>query len=784
MKKVNLRFLAVLPALLLLAFGSKAANYDFMVNGLAYQIVYDGAGVRVTPTSYDGNNYAGLTAANIPAKVTYNGTTYPVMEIAAAAFKNSPIKTVTIAASATHIYDSGFSNCAQLTTVNIGNSVTYIGKKCFYDCPALTKVTIGNKLATIDNYAFEDCTALNSITLPASLTTIGMCAFKNCKGLTAITIPASVSALQESWFINCTSLKTVTWNATACANAPDPNFINVPSPPFAGCTALTTFNFGSNVTRIPDYLCWEQAGITSLTIPASVSYVGRSAFYNCTGLKTLNWNAKETNDFKISTWYGTLPFFQCENLEKVTFGGTVEKIPAYLCFKCSKVSSVNFPNTLKSIGWEAFLGTGLKSVTIPSSVTNVTAGAFTGCDSLKHVTWDVVEHVNYGGYDDTPFFHLAGGVAKPNLTSITLGSHVKKVPNYLFSNMSGVTELALPEGVTEVGAYAFAGVPATVLNLPSSLTRVNDYAFNAAKVPSLTLPEGLTYVGRFAFAGCPLTELHIPAALADIGTRAFNASKLMSVTVDPNNPIYDSRENCNAVIRTSSNAIILGSNVATILPTVTRIGDYAFAGCPFTSINIPASVTTIGSYAFSESGLTSLPSLPSVTAINEGAFSSCYKLKNISLPSSVKTIGSVAFRNCLNLETLILSDSITSIGARAFGGCDKMNAIKSFIAHPDNVNYGSDVFQYFVTSRCRLLVPVGTTDIYRSTTPWKKFAIEEFVAGDINADGVINGADVTALYNVLFNNEDRYVVDGDVNNDNTLNGADVTTLYELLFTGN
>lgn len=779
MKKVHLRTLAALVVMLFSAFGVEAAYYDFIVNGLAYQVINDGAAVRVTPLTSDENNYAELTAANIPASVTYSGTTYPVKQIAAGAFRKSPIKTATIAASVEAIYDEGFSNCANLTTVTMGNTVTYIGAMCFYNSQALNKVTLSNTLTTIGKNAFEGCSALKTLTLPASLTTINECAFIN-SGLTSITIPTGVTKLQNSWFANCTSLKSVAWNPTACENATAPNFINVPSPPFAGCTALTTFTIGSNVTRIPDYLCWELPALSSLTIPASVSYVGRSAFYNCTGLKTLNWNAKETNDFKISTWYGTLPFYQCKNLEEVTIGSTVEKIPAYLCYECSKVTSVNFPNSVKTIGWQAFYRTGITSVTIPSSVTSISIGVFAGCENLKHVTWDVVEHTNFSESYSTPF--QTNGAAGPNLTSITLGSHVKKVPNYLFYGQSEVTELALPEGLTEVGAYAFNGVPATALNLPSTLTYVGNYAFSSVKAPSLTLPEGLTYVGNFAFSNCPLTELHIPASVTNVGTRAFSASSLVSLTVDPNNTVYDSHDDCNALIRTSTNALILGSNVATIPPTVTRIGDYAFYGCTFSSIDVPASVTAIGSRAFAASGLTSFPSLPSVTTIGEFAFSTCKGLKNVSLPSSVKTIGKDAFNYCYNLETVILPGSLTSIGQYAFERCSSLKAIKSFIAHPDSVTYGSNVFQNVATSRCRLLVPVGTTEIYQSTAPWKNFAIEEFVAGDINADGVINGADVTALYNALLNDEYQYVIDDDVNNDSFLNGADVTALYDILLT--
>ena len=132
------------------------------------------------------NNYNGLTTANIPASVTYSGTTYSVTSIG--------------------IY--AFLTCSSLTSITIPNSVTSIGGYAFAECSSLTSVTIPNSVTSIGEGAFAGCTGLTSITIPNSVTSIGNYAFALC-GLTSVTIPNSVTSIDEGAFYGCSSLKKI-----------------------------------------------------------------------------------------------------------------------------------------------------------------------------------------------------------------------------------------------------------------------------------------------------------------------------------------------------------------------------------------------------------------------------------------------------------------------------------------------------------------------------------------------------------------------------------------------
>ena len=177
---------------------------------------------------------------------------------------------------------------------------------------------------------------------------------------------------------------------------------------------------------------------------------------------------------------------------------------------------------------------------------------------------------------------------------------------------------------------------------------------------SISIPEHVTYggatysvtsIGEKAFFYCSdLTSITIPNSVTSIGNGAFRqCSSLTSIVVDEGNTHYDSRNNCNALIETSSNKLIAGC-INTIIPnSVTSIEEWAFNGCSgLTSITIPNSVTSIGNNAFYCCyGLTSITIPNSVTSIGDGAFYYCSGLTSITIPNSVTSIGDGAFYDCI-----------------------------------------------------------------------------------------------------------------------------------------
>ncbi len=281
------------------------------------------------------------------------------------------------------------------------------------------------------------------------------------------------------------------------------------------------------------------------------------------------------------------------------YGPSVEEYSGDVIIPCTvKYNDVFY--TISSIGSSAFYSCeGLTSVTIPNSVTSIGNNAFSGCTSLTSMT--IPNSVTSIG--DHAFYYCTG------LTSVTIPNSVTSIGSSAFSCCSGLTSVTILNSVTSIGDYAFLGC--------SNLTG------------GLTIPNSVTYIGEQAFYGCTgLTSVTIPNSVAFIGGRAFNCcTGLTSVNVESGNKVYDSRDNCNAIIGTATNTLFAGYKNTIIPNSVTSIGNYAFLGCSgLTSVGLPDPWPTIGDCAFSNTGLTFVNVPNSQTNIDPNVFSSCPNL--------------------------------------------------------------------------------------------------------------------------------------------------------------
>ena len=209
------------------------------------------------------------------------------------------------------------------------------------------------------------------------------------------------------------------------------------------------------------------------------------------------------------------------------------------------------------------------------------------------------------------------------------GKKVTDIGMSAFKKYSSLTSVIIPEGVTNIGFFAFWGCSGlTSVIIPEGVTNIEDCAFGGCSgLTSVTIPESVTSIKGRAFCECSgLTSITIPAGVTRIEEAAFEGcSGLTSIVVDKENKYYDSRNNCNAIIATESNTLVIGCKNTTIPASVTRLGENAFADCSgLTSITIPQSVTSIGYYTFAGcSDLTSITIPQSVTSIGDYAFASC-----------------------------------------------------------------------------------------------------------------------------------------------------------------
>ena len=279
-----MKHLKITILLLLAVYGAQTMSaHDFEVDGIYYK--KNGTNAIVTYKGYNYYDYSEYTGSvNIPSTITFGGTTYSVTKIGKNAFNDcSSLTSVTIPNSVTSIGESAFSSCRGLTSVTIPNSVTKISTYTFRFCSGLTSVTIPNSVTLIGHGAFSYCSGLTSVTIPDSVTSISYEAFKGCSGLTKVSIPNSVIWIGDFAFQNCSSLTKVTWNARLCAD-----FSSASSTPFYDISAnIKNFIFGEGVEKIPAYLCYGMSKLTNMTIPNSVTSIGREAFSGCSGLNNI-----------------------------------------------------------------------------------------------------------------------------------------------------------------------------------------------------------------------------------------------------------------------------------------------------------------------------------------------------------------------------------------------------------------------------------------------------------------------------------------------------------------
>ena len=211
-------------------------------------------------------------------------------------------------------------------------------------------------------------------------------------------------------------------------------------------------------------------------------------------------------------------------------------------------------------------------------------------------------------YDYKYFYQSSGNLVIPAYVNregiiypvTDIAENAFSMPEY--NVYATINSILIPNTVKAIGNSAFECCRnLTSLTIGSGVTSIGDWAFDECSgLTSITIPSSVTSIGKGAFSYCSsLTSITIPNSVTDIGGSAFAyCTSLTSIAVENGNSVYDSRNNCNAIIETATNTLITGCKNTVIPNTVTKIGDDAFAYCSFTSITIPSSVTSIRKWAF------------------------------------------------------------------------------------------------------------------------------------------------------------------------------------------
>ena len=311
---------------------------------------------------------------------------------------------------------------------------------------------------------------------------------------------------------------------------------------------------------------------------------------------------------------------------------------------------------------------GIKNVVIGETVVSISDYAFKSCLQLFSVkikgSATVGEHVFEGCY-------VLNNVEMEDVVSIG---------GQTFKGCFGLKNFNCPIAITKINESTFYNcISLTSIEIPSGVTAIHQSAFyGCSSLTSVTIPSTVTSLYSTAFYGCSsLTSVTIPSSVTSIGTDTFNyCSGLTSITVEAGNTKYDSRDNCNAIIQKSNNALVVGCKNTVIPSSVGSIGNYAFRGCSsLTSITIPSNVTSIGDNSFDNCrGLTSVTIPSSVTYLGSDAFQYCSSLTSVEIPSSVTTLRAYTFAYS-GLTSVTIPSTVTTFSNYVFRECKSLTTL-------------------------------------------------------------------------------------------------------------
>lgn len=423
----------------------------------------------------------------------------------------------------------------------------------------------------------------------------------------SITIPKGIRCFNSNTVYACENLKTVYYNAEYATTVEN-------SRTFGSAEAgnVEKVIIGNNVKWLtPRFLYGTK--VTELEIPSSVTYLPDRTFTNC--------NLTKLTIPDSVTRAGEYLFYEDYNLTEVTVGNGVSLIDSHAFWQCKKLKKITLGSNVHTIGVEAFnYCEALTDIALPDSLRVIDQGAFNNCVKLETLTFpeNLEEIRKYA------FYHT------PSLKKADLNKNLKVLEEWAFYD-SDLEEVTLPEAITRIEAYTFAGMD---------------------DLKTLTIPEFVTFIGSYAFSTSHgLTEVTLPDNEIETGVGVFSECDNLKT-------------------------IHFGKNTESI-------GDSMFAKCTsLRNITLPDSLKRIENNAFKEcTALTSLKIPESVDYIGNSCFSECRNLVSVNIPQGVGSIGSSCFYNCRSLKEITLPDSVTEIRCDAFRGCRTLTAINI----PDSV---------------------------------------------------------------------------------------------------
>lgn len=623
-----------------------------------------------------------------------------------------------------------FYNCKLLEEITIPNTVEFISKQTFYNCTALSNVvfeeggtaplTFGDGSMTSDQYGtfyygiFSNCGNVESLIFPERLSVIGKYAFAGMSNVKTVYIPSTTQKVGDYAFYHCDGLT----NLSFAENASE---LTLGSYAFA-YTQISGLTLPEGLKVINSSAFISVSKLASVVIPASVTEIKSMAFYNCGSLTSLTFAAGSqlesigSNAFYMSGLntiklpqslkeIGDYAFQKSKNLVSVEFegsdteeGSSLRKIGSRAFSDCTALTSFSFPYCGKD---EAGV---YNKITLGSSATSV--HIFEGCKNLSYI---------YLSEAVTSISNLFVKCSGLETVVVAQGSENFKVSEtqpiilnvngtaiqFLFGRMTGVFEI--PEGVTEIGTYAFSGqADIKKVIIPKSMKTINANAFynctgleevefangcvvdtlgeaafkGCSSLKKIVLPNGITSLPKQAFAGCSsLESVTLPEGLTTIGVEAFTwTASLKSIKLP------------SSLITIDNYGFAMSGLETLVLPEgLTKLGTYTFEySASLKEVTLPSTITSWGNQTFTNcTSLETVNFAPDSTTIGQYLFIGCTSLESITLPEGLTSLGSYVFQKCTGLKSIVIPESVQYIGASnsntaaayTFDGCTALESV-------------------------------------------------------------------------------------------------------------
>lgn len=554
-----------------------------------------------------------------------------VMSIGNNVFKSCETLTeVVFPDSVESIGDATFLWCSSLQKVKLPNGLTSIGSQMFNRCTELSEVILPDSVTEIGNHAFRECINLETIDFPDSLSRIGAYAFYDCEEFTSINLPSNLRSIDAYAFYACFKLNKVTLSE---------GIIEIGGEAFAGCQ-LRNVSIPASVKKIGNKAFSENITLSALSFKGDAPSFAEDAFANASfnvyypsGNTTWTDSVKQNYGGTITwledntpiatgtcgdnlTWgldiYGTLtirgtgdmedtwqrvyvPWTDVlSNIKKVIIEPGVTSIGSYAFYWCENLTEIEIPDTVTCIGKNA-INTNLDGAKI-KTVDYIARGTC-GDKLIWQLKWDGTMTISgTGQMDNWNYYSMPWKNYVLDIKKVIVQDGVTSIGSYAFdylqSECENLTEVILPNTITDIGKSAFCGCPVlSKISIPDSVKNIEEYAFSGCSFTDIRIPEGVTVIKAETFSACSaLSSVSLPSTLTSIKGSAFaDCEKLKNLALPENIMAieYAAFRRCTSLTE------------LTLSEKVSNLGVEAFEGCTgLKKVTILSKDISIGTHAF------------------------------------------------------------------------------------------------------------------------------------------------------------------------------------------